>query len=93
MLKQINDGIFNTKHIVKFYFKNNTNLVISDINNSETTITFKIPINNTRYFMDLLNFQMQDKRVQAVDFQSILDELEESEDYEDSDNLEDFKWW
>ena len=41
MLKQINDGIFNTKHIVKFYFKNNTNLVISDINNSETTITFK----------------------------------------------------
>lgn len=42
--------------------------------------------------MDLLNFQMQDKRVQAVDFQSILDELEESEDYEDSDNLEDFKW-
>lgn len=91
MLKQINDGIFNTKHIVKFYFKNNTNLVISDINNSETTITFKRPINNTRYFMDLLNFQMQDKRVQAVDFQSILDELEESEDYEDSDNLEDFK--
>lgn len=48
MLKQINDGIFNTKHIVKFYFKNNTNLVISDINNSETTITFKRPINNTR---------------------------------------------
>ena len=92
MLKQINDGIFNTKHIVKVYFKNNTSLVISDVNNSETTITFKNPIKYTLYFMDLLNFQMQDKRVQKINFQSILDELEEYKDYEDSDNLDDFKW-
>lgn len=89
MLKQINDGIFNTKHIVKIYFKNDTDLVISDINNSETTIGFKLPIEDKLYFIDLLNFQLQDKKVETVDLQSILDELE---DCKNMDNLEDFKW-
>lgn len=92
MLKQINDGIFNTKHIVKVYFKNDTDLVISDINNSETTVSFKLPIKNKLYFIDLFNFQLQEKKVEKVDLQSILEELEELEDHEDTDNLDDFKW-
>ena len=78
--------------LLKFILKNDTDLVISDINNSETTITFKNPIKNTLYFMDLLNFQLQEKKVEKVDLQSILEELEESEYYEDTDNLDDFKW-
>lgn len=92
MLKQINDGIFNTKHIVKVYFKNDTDLVISDINNSETTIGFKYLIENKLYFIDLFNFQLQDKKVEKVNLQSILDELEEIKEHEDTDNLDDFKW-
>ena len=92
MLKQINDGIFNTKHIVKVYFKNDTDLVISDINNSETTVGFKYPIENKLYFIDLFNFQLQVKKVEKVDLQSILDELEEIKEHENADNLDDFKW-
>lgn len=92
MLKQINDGIINTKQIVKISFRDDKTLVISDTNHQEMHINFKIPINDRLYFIDLLNFQLQDKRVQIIDLQSILDELEDAKEYEDSDNIDDFKW-
>lgn len=48
MLKQMNDGIINTKYIVKIYFKDDNTLAVSDINNCEMLIKFKKPITDKR---------------------------------------------
>ena len=75
MLKQMNDGIINTKHIVKIYFKDDNTLAVSDINNCEMLINFKIPINDRKHFFDLFNLELQDPDVDEIDFESILEEL------------------
>jgi hypothetical protein len=75
MLKQINDGIINTKYIVKIYFKDDYTLVISDINNHEMQLHFEKPINDRKYFLDLFTLELEDPDTDEIDMESILEEL------------------
>ena len=75
MLKQINDGIINTKYIVKIYFKDDYTLAISDINNHEMKLHFEKPINDRKYFFDLFTLELEDPDTDEIDIKSILEEL------------------
>lgn len=75
MLKQINDGIINTKYIVKIYFKDDYTLAISDINNHEMQLHFEKPINDRKYFFDLFTLELEDPDTDEIDIKSILEEL------------------
>lgn len=75
MLKQINDGIINTKYIVKIYFKDDYTLAISDINNYEMQLHFEKPINDRKYFLDLFTLELEDPDTDEIDIESILEEL------------------
>ena len=75
MLKQINDGIINTKYIVKIYFKDDYTLEISDINNHEMQLHFEKPINDRKYFLDLFTLELEDPDTDEIDIESILEEL------------------
>lgn len=75
MLKQINDGIINTKYIVKIYFKDDYTLAISDINNHEMQLHFEKPIKDRKYFLYLFTLELEDPDTDEIDIESILEEL------------------